>query len=313
MDRAAVQARIDAIPWYHEFDFGNGLAARSGTTDVDGHRQIWDFIHRGLDRIDFRGKSVLDVGCWDGYWSFEAERRGATAILAADDFSQNWSAPDGLFLARELLNSKVEVSTDQSVYELDRMDRQFDVVMLLGVFYHLHDPLYAFAQLRHRCRPGATVVLEGNVTYGLPPHALLWGSPFGNSRFTPSPAALDELLRAAYLRPVWTEYLHPEVKPKPVTPPAPAEDTSRIGWRWRLRMAAAALRGSRPGVRAAADELLPPPAPTIAPPPAPLKPDSRVLLICEPMAEANPLHPYRPPFGLDRYDPRFAEKVRRAA
>src|SRR5262249_11973591 len=100
-----LQAQIDRIPWYHEFDFGNGLKARSTTPDVAAHSVVWQGIERQLDRIDFRGKAVLDVGCWDGYWSFYAERRGAASVLASDDVGQNWGGGDGLRLAKRLLQS----------------------------------------------------------------------------------------------------------------------------------------------------------------------------------------------------------------
>jgi len=86
-----LQAEIDSVAWYHEFDFGNGHTARSRTPDVAAHRRLWNFIEEGLSRIDFRGKTVLDIGCWDGYWSFYAERHGAASVLATDDLSQNWS------------------------------------------------------------------------------------------------------------------------------------------------------------------------------------------------------------------------------
>lgn len=76
MEISQTQARIDAINWYHEFDFGNGLKAGSKRFGTEIHRRSWKFLKRNLDTIDFKDKSVLDIGCWDGYWSFDAERRG---------------------------------------------------------------------------------------------------------------------------------------------------------------------------------------------------------------------------------------------
>src|SRR5437667_8725440 len=108
MEVFQLQAQIDAIPWYHEFDFGNGLKARSKASDIDWHRQNWRFVEDQLAAFDFHNKTVLDIGCWDGYWSFYAERHGATRVLATDDFSQNWSGEEGLNLARQLLGSAVE-------------------------------------------------------------------------------------------------------------------------------------------------------------------------------------------------------------
>lgn len=302
MDSAKTQARIDEIDWYHEFDFGNGLKAVT-TSDVDGHRAIWRFIEMELDTIDFRGKSVLDIGCWDGYWSFDAERRGAKTVLASDSASQNWSSTRGIHLAKELLDSKVEIDLDLSVHDLPRLGRTFDIVLCLGVFYHLHDPFHAFAQIRHCCHPKTIVVFEGNVSYGLPPHSSLFCDPSAtNSRFTPSWEALVGMTNAAYLKAASPVYLHPRPAPVEAAPPEP--DAGRVGWRWRLRAAAAALRGNRGAIQAASNALFPPPVP--ASPVPPPKADSRIFFMCSPFEGANPFHAFRPPFGLHVYDPRFS-------
>lgn len=61
-NESAWQSKIDAIRWYHEFDFGNDLKARSLESDVEWHRRVWSFIRNNLASIDFQGKTVLDVG-----------------------------------------------------------------------------------------------------------------------------------------------------------------------------------------------------------------------------------------------------------
>src|SRR5215475_15324914 len=101
MDLKEYQQRIDDIRWYHEFEFPNGLVARSHAPDIEVHRRIWAFVATELDQIDFTGKTVLDLGCWDGRWSFYAESRGARRVLATDDRTQNWAASSGLLLAEE--------------------------------------------------------------------------------------------------------------------------------------------------------------------------------------------------------------------
>ena len=106
--RSVIQQRIDSIHWYHEFDFGDGLCAKVKTPDAESHRALWRFIQSKLDGIEFKDKTVLDIGCWDGYWSFYAERRGAKSVLATDDSGQNWAGEAGFLLAKELLKSNVE-------------------------------------------------------------------------------------------------------------------------------------------------------------------------------------------------------------
>lgn len=68
------------------------------------------FSHLHLP-LDLRGQSVLDIGAWDGYYSFAAERQGAGRVLATDHLcwgGEGWGTQDGFNLARQALNSKVE-------------------------------------------------------------------------------------------------------------------------------------------------------------------------------------------------------------
>jgi tRNA (mo5U34)-methyltransferase len=105
---------------------------------------------------------VLDVGAWDGYFSFEAERRGASRVLAADHFAwhgENWSSKEGFELARRALRSRVK---DIDVMELapERLGT-FDLVLLLGVLYHLRHPLLALERVASVT--GDQLILETHV------------------------------------------------------------------------------------------------------------------------------------------------------
>ena len=71
---------MDDINWYHEFEFPYGTAAKSQAPDVHEHRRIWAFIEHSLENIDFQDKTVLDIGAWDGYFSFYAEQKGANPV-----------------------------------------------------------------------------------------------------------------------------------------------------------------------------------------------------------------------------------------
>jgi tRNA (mo5U34)-methyltransferase len=94
------------------------------------------------------GLSVLDIGAWDGFFSFEAERRGARRVVAYD------LAPADTFgfaTAKAALGSRVEY-VQGSVYELTRaIVGTFDVVLFLGVLYHLRYPLLALDRIREVC------------------------------------------------------------------------------------------------------------------------------------------------------------------
>jgi tRNA (mo5U34)-methyltransferase len=276
-----MQKRIDALTWYHHFDFGNGLVARSSVPSLG---RLWGSMEQQLDKIDFRGKSVLDIGCWDGHWSFYAERRGAKSVLATDDQTQNWAGSQGFHLARELLKSKLEYNLNISVNDLGQLRRKFDIILFLGVYYHLFDPLFALAQIRHCCHPDTVVVIEGPVATALPAGAALFQFADHACEFLPTEEALRQLVRATYFTEV------DRVALDHVEPNRPG----RLGWRWRLRTCLAALLGSRSRLQQSVYALK-------------FKGIRRRLFRFAPFAGTNELHLYRPPFGLHVYDDRFRE------
>jgi tRNA (mo5U34)-methyltransferase len=219
LPKAEIQKHIDRIHWYHEFDFGDGLRAEVKTPDAHSHRAMWRFIRTELDKIDFAQKSVLDIGCWDGYWSFYAERRNAARVFATDDSGQNWAGGAGFALARELLGSAVESDLQLSVYDLEKVGRKFDIVLCLGVYYHLFDPFYAFAQIRHCCHPDTIVVFEGDVFFGLIGSPTQSAALFSRNvtqapRFVPDPDTLRLLINATYFT-IASEAIHPLSDPAP--------------------------------------------------------------------------------------------------
>ena len=135
------QAEIDQINWFHHYDertFGFSTKGKKGIPNRE-EADKWLF-HPEL----FMGKSVLDVGAWDGYFSFFAEKLGAKRVLATDHFcwsGPGWGNKNGFDLAHRILDSKVE-SQDIDVLDISPATvGKFDVVMFLGVLYHLPDPI----------------------------------------------------------------------------------------------------------------------------------------------------------------------------
>ena len=124
---ASVSARFR----YHSIELPDG-SVLPGLQTIDHLR--WRLGLFGLEE-DLRGKRVLDVGAWDGWFSFECERRGAE-VVAVDCV-----ALDTFLEARELLGSKVEYLTlDVTELSARRLGR-FDIVLFFGVLYHLRHPL----------------------------------------------------------------------------------------------------------------------------------------------------------------------------
>jgi tRNA (mo5U34)-methyltransferase len=157
MSGATLRERAEAIRWYHTIDLGQGVVTK-GVDDTPLR-----LARTGLPaRLD--GLSVLDIGAWDGFFSFEAERRGASRVVACDHYSWHglgWGTGQGkagFTLAREALGSRVE-DVDVDVMDLspERVGT-FDVVLFLGVLYHLRHPLLALERVASVAR--GLLVLE---------------------------------------------------------------------------------------------------------------------------------------------------------
>jgi tRNA (mo5U34)-methyltransferase len=154
MSHADLQSRVAALHWYHTIDLGDGIV----TTGVDD--TPWRLARLDLP-ASLTGQTVLDIGAWDGFFSFECERRGASRVVAADHYSwsdSSWGTKAGFQLAREVLGSKVE-DVDIDVMDLspERIGT-FDLVLFLGVLYHLRHPLLALERVASVTRN--TLILE---------------------------------------------------------------------------------------------------------------------------------------------------------
>ena len=90
------------------------------------------------------GKRVLDIGAWDGFFSYEAEKRGAEEVLATDHFcwsGPGWGTKDGFDFIHARLESKVRAHDIEVMGLAPEKFGTFDVVLFLGVLYHVTDIL----------------------------------------------------------------------------------------------------------------------------------------------------------------------------
>jgi tRNA (mo5U34)-methyltransferase len=131
------RAEFQTKGWWHSFELPDGRRI-DGVCKLEGLRER---IQQFPIPEDLRGARVLDVGSWDGWYSFEMERRGAD-VLAVDC----WNNPR-FHQMKAALNSRVEFR-QLDVYELtpDRVG-QFDIVLFMGVLYHLKHPLLALERI----------------------------------------------------------------------------------------------------------------------------------------------------------------------
>lgn len=191
-----LRARVEEVGfWWHSIDLGNGVVTPGAKSS--------DWLEAELGRLelgDLHGKTVLDIGAYDGYYSFAAERLGAERVVALDHYV--WSAdmpgymryrdermaagltvepveampefwrPDELpgrrpfDLAHEALGSQVEVVIgDLLDYDLSKLG-DFDVVMYLGVLYHVRHPLLALEKVAAVTRGTAYIETQAEVFPG---------------------------------------------------------------------------------------------------------------------------------------------------
>ena len=137
-------AAVAGVDWFHQFDFGDGIRS-AGRAENEPCFQALSLPE------DMRGKTVLDIGAFDGYHSFECAKRGAR-VLATDawcwqdkpfDFPSNrtFGTQAGFKLARELLNLRVRDMYCWPHQITPALLGKHDVVLLLGVIYHLQNML----------------------------------------------------------------------------------------------------------------------------------------------------------------------------
>lgn len=136
-DPEDIARRMADIRWFHQIELAPGVV-------TPGLDRSQDKLARLALPARMDGKSVLDIGAWDGFFSFEAERRGAAQVLATDHFcwsGPGWGTKAGFDFAHEALHSKVEDrEIDVEALSVETVGA-FDIVFFLGVFYHLKDPI----------------------------------------------------------------------------------------------------------------------------------------------------------------------------
>ncbi len=202
MNPEELHREVAAIPWWHSIDLGHGIRT-PGRDDSPGK------LRRLHLPGDLRGKSVLDVGAWDGFFSFEAERRGACRVLAVD--SMVWQegrggSKRGFELAHRALGSRVESRTLEVLDLSPEAVGTFDLVLFLGVLYHMRHPLLALERVFSVTKD--LLILETHVDLldrAAPAMAYYPGDELNGDRtnwWGPNPAAVEAMLRTAGFRTV---------------------------------------------------------------------------------------------------------------
>jgi tRNA (mo5U34)-methyltransferase len=143
MSKDQIERRVRALgTWFHNIDLG-GVRTAPDHSLGDYPAVTWrKFAHAVPE--DLHGKTVLDVGCNGGFYSIEMKRRGARRVVGIDT--------DDTFLAQARFAASVCGADIElyrlNVYEVAQLGTRFDVVLFLGVLYHLRYPLLALDLLQ---------------------------------------------------------------------------------------------------------------------------------------------------------------------
>jgi len=177
-DVLAIGARVedaervrDSVPlWFHTFALAPGIYT-PGIARAHGYR----LAVVGADR--FAGRSVLDVGAFDGFYSFLAEARGARRVVAVDNeqyvdwvrarFGVTLTGGVGFRAVAGLIGSRVEYRRIDAL-EVRELGERFEVVLCFGILHRVRNPIGLLRALADVLAPGGEIVLE---TYGSHPAA----------------------------------------------------------------------------------------------------------------------------------------------
>jgi SAM-dependent methyltransferase len=189
---AELRAHIESLDWFHQIDFGEIV------TRGEPYDRHWSWVARHLQSIQslIGGKTALELGPADGLWSCWLTKLGAAAIVAADieDRQQYRLVIESFGLPVEYHPGLI------STYTPRRIRRTFDLVVSLGVLYHVHDPLTTLLMYGRYLNPGGVLVLEtGAVAEAHPSlfytgNGLIYGHDGGN-QFLPSHGFLSDVLQ----------------------------------------------------------------------------------------------------------------------
>lgn len=137
---------------------------------------VWkpNFDEWGLSDLKFKNKRVLDIGCLDGAYSFFAEQAGAKEVVSIDliepkknkdSYPQGAYTNDGYLYAHKAFKSKAKYVFPFSIYDINKEQfGSFDIVLFLGVLYHLAQPILALEKINKVLKKDGIVVIESEVS-----------------------------------------------------------------------------------------------------------------------------------------------------
>ena len=144
MSAATLRRDVEALgPWFHNMDLGHGV--RTAPDHFLGDYPRFKFDRFAAALPDVTDKSVLDIGCNAGFYAIEMKRRGAARVVGID--SDDRYLAQARLAAKALGHDGIEFRR-LSVYDVASLGERFDLVVFMGVLYHLRHPLLALDLIR---------------------------------------------------------------------------------------------------------------------------------------------------------------------
>jgi SAM-dependent methyltransferase len=210
--------------WYHKIQLRPGIV----TPGIEQLVDLWNMTRQSRGHISYAGKRVLDLASFDGMWSFEAEKLGASLVVATDCLHLLYS---NFEFCKNILQSKVVPFYNITPYKLWEglqvllMDdvtvplpfpkqiyyNKFDVVQHLGLLYHLRDPMWTLSQSRSVLKTGGHLLLETACILDMNQSMMVYNGPPGKQNrlysdittwLLPTVPCLMEMLRGTMFEPI---------------------------------------------------------------------------------------------------------------
>jgi tRNA (mo5U34)-methyltransferase len=202
MSRDERLAIVRAFPyWYHRIYLGDGVY----TVDhVEDHENLWcRFLPALPPRLD--GLNVLDVGANAGYFSLQTKLMGARRVLAVEDYDAYLAQAEA---CRRVWDVDVEYRK-LDANRLDVIDEGFDLVVFLGVLYHLKHPFHAIEQIGRLCHDA--VIVETEIIKADPANQVTVRlGPYGKCEPTPCHAGIMKFYECDEANGDWTNWWAPD-------------------------------------------------------------------------------------------------------
>ena len=162
----------DLIEKLNEYEFYHTIQLTE-TISTNGVEFVFELTRMILDsmkNIDYKDKRVLDIGCRDGLFSFEAEKLGASEVIGIDN---NISKGAVEFLI-PFFKSNIKMYEENLFNLTPELYGLFDIVLFPGTLYHLRYPFWALKIVRNILKPKGVMILETAISYDQSSHAMLY-------------------------------------------------------------------------------------------------------------------------------------------